>query len=369
MNEQEELFYSIALTLVPHIGSVQSRMLIEYLGEAKKIFTESTNVLEKVPGIGQIRAKAIRSFRNFQIAEKEINFIDKYHVKALHWNHIDFPERLKHCEDAPIVLFFKGNANLNHSRILGIVGTRRPSERAADILNHWIASMSQNNVIIVSGLAYGIDAIAHRNALANGLQTIGVLANGLDKIYPYVHRQMARDMILHGGLLTEFLSGSDPDKQNFPKRNRIVAGLCDGILVLESGEDGGSMITADLAQGYNREVMAVPGRIYDPKSKGCNMLIKTQNAHLVESVKDIYQCLNWDIKPEIPVQKELTFCWNEHEQAILQCFKQDERIHIDRLFAASGLKRKDFAPALLHLEMEDAIREMPGKCYILKEVQ
>ncbi|MFZ9661177.1 MAG: DNA-processing protein DprA [Chitinophagaceae bacterium] len=366
MDQHDELFFSIALTLVPKIGPVQSRILLEHLGSAKNIFNSSPHILENIPGIGQIRAQSIRSFRNFPIAEKEIEFIIKYHVKPLLWNDADYPARLKHCEDAPVVLFFKGNANLNHSKILGIVGTRRPSDRASDILKKWLSQLTHSNVIIVSGLAYGIDAIAHRNSLEQKLHTVGVLANGLDRIYPHVHRQMAKEMVHQGGLITEFISGSDPDRQNFPKRNRIVAGLCDGILVVESGEGGGSIITADLAQGYNREVMAIPGRINDLKSKGCNSLIKTNRAHLVDSVQDIFQCLNWDVEFEIPVQKEIIFSWSNQEQALMDCLAKTEKMHIDRLFLESGLKRNEFASALLRLEMEDVIQETPGKYYHLK---
>jgi DNA processing protein len=289
----QDLLYAISLTMVPNVGAIQARILLEHFSTAGDVFRAGTRDLENVPGIGTIRANSIRSFREFQLAEKEISFMQKSGIRALLYNDNEYPKRLLHCDDPPSVLYYKGNADLNVPKVLSIVGTRRETDYGRDVLTEIIADLAGTGILVLSGLAYGIDAIAHRLALKNGLFTIGVLAHGLDRLYPSLHNSLAREMLEQGGLITDFTSGAKPDKQNFPKRNRIVAGMSDALLVVESGITGGSMITVNMAGSYNREVFAIPGRINDHKSEGCNKLIRENKAGLVSSAEDILTHMNW----------------------------------------------------------------------------
>ncbi|HEX5667961.1 MAG TPA: DNA-processing protein DprA, partial [Chitinophagaceae bacterium] len=273
MKDPGELLYFIALTQVPQIGSVHSKILLEKFGTAGEVFRAKRSLLEKIDGIGAIRAKNISNFKDLRKAEKELAFIEKYRINPLMFHQDEYPKRLKQCADPPVILFYKGNADLNAEKIISIVGTRKQTDYGRFLVEHYLEAWKDQEILIISGLAYGIDQIAHRNSLRFGLSTVGVLANGLDTIYPSSHTSLARDMILNGGLITEFLSGTKPDKQNFPRRNRIVAGMSDAVLVVETDIKGGSMITAEIAGGYNREIFAIPGRVHDRKSAGCNCLI------------------------------------------------------------------------------------------------
>ena len=276
-----ELFYQLALTLVPQIGDVQAKILVQQLGTASTIFKAPIRVLEKIEGIGTIRAQAIKAFRDFDVAETELRFIENQCITPLFLTDAAYPQRLLHCNDAPTLLFYKGTADLNASRIISIVGTRTNTDYGKAVTEKLVQELSSVPVLIVSGLAYGIDAFAHKAALKNGLQTIGVVGHGLDKMYPPAHTALAQEMMQKGGLLTEFFSGTMPDKHNFPLRNRIVAGISDATVVVETLVNGGSMITAKLADAYNRDVFAVPGRTIDTKSAGCNYLIQHNKAMLL----------------------------------------------------------------------------------------
>jgi DNA processing protein len=264
--------------MVPNVGAIQSKVLLEHFCSPENIFSASTRDLENVPGIGTIRARSIRSFRDFSIAEKEIRFMEKFMIRPILYNDDEYPKRLKHCDDPPTLLFYRGNADLNVAKVLSIVGTRQETDYGKQVLAEIMSGLRGTEILVLSGLAYGIDAIAHKMAMKNDLATVGVLAHGLDRLYPSQNNSLAREMLQHGGLVTDFMSGSKPDKQNFPKRNRIVAGMADALLVVESGITGGSMITVNMAAGYNREVFAVPGRIHDHKSEGCNLLIMDNKA-------------------------------------------------------------------------------------------
>jgi len=360
----EELLYAIALTMVPNVGAIQARILLEHFSCARDIFKAGSRDLESVPGIGVIRAKSIRAFRDFPAAEKELLFIEKSRVKAILYNDDEYPKRLHHCDDPPSVLYYKGNADLNVPKVLSIVGTRRETEYGRDVLSEIIADLAGTGILILSGLAYGIDAIAHRQALKNGLPTVGVLAHGLDRLYPSLHHSLAREMLQQGGLITDFTSGVKPDKQNFPKRNRIVAGMADALLVVESGITGGSMISVNMAGSYNREVFAIPGRIHDHKSEGCNKLIKENKAGLVRSAEDILTHMNWTNEPRpIKVQQEIFYHLSMDEEKIMQLLKENGNMHIEGLQRACKLGPAAFSSALLNLEMENLLRVYPGRIY------
>jgi DNA processing protein len=359
MIDPGELLYFIALTQVPQIGSVHSKILLEKFGTAGEVFRAKRSLLEKIDGIGAIRAKNISHFRDLRKAEKELAFIDKYRIKPLMFHQDEYPKRLKQCADPPVLLFYKGNADLNAEKIISIVGTRKQTDYGRFLVEHYLEAWKDQEILIISGLAYGIDQIAHRNSLRFGLSTVGVLANGLDTIYPSSHTSLARDMILNGGLITEFLSGTKPDKQNFPRRNRIVAGMCDAVLVVETDIKGGSMITAEIAGGYNREIFAIPGRVHDRKSAGCNCLIRDNKARLSTSPDDVIEFMNWDLKPRM-AQQFIFPAMDGDAAGLLKILQEEGTIHVDRLYAVSGLKRSNFHSALLNLELEGIVEQVAG---------
>ncbi len=362
---QNELLYLVALSKVPNIGDVHTKTLLQHFPDTESIFKARKSALERIPGIGAVRASAIRNFRNFDRAEKEIRFLEKYKINALAFRDDAYPKRLVHCYDAPPLLYFKGNGELNASRILSIVGTREPTDYGRDWLRKLITDLAPFEPTIVSGLAYGIDSLAHKQSLKSSIPTIGVLAHGLDRIYPSVNKSLAREMVEQGGLLTDFMSGTQPDAQNFPSRNRIVAGLSDAVIVVETGNKGGSMITADIANSYNKDVFALPGRVTDIKSEGCNKLIKENNAQLISGAEDIIAALNWDSIP-LPTKKIQPLLFPEispEERKILDIISREESVFIDTIHQLSGLKSSDTAAAVLNLELLSLVRVLPGKRY------
>ncbi|MGH2644065.1 MAG: DNA-processing protein DprA, partial [Chitinophagaceae bacterium] len=318
-------------------------------------------------GIGTIRAREIKQFKNFGRVEEELNFIEKHGIKVLFYQEKEYPKRLKNCYDCPLVLYYAGNADLNTSRILSVVGTRHYTDYGKDICENIIGDFSKENVLIVSGLAYGIDVIAHKKALKEGLKTIGVVAHGLDRIYPPLHEGIARQMIEQGGLLTEYLSKTLPDKQNFPMRNRIVAGVADATLVIETGIKGGSNITIELANDYNRDVFAVPGKVGDKKSEGCNYLIRKNKAALITSAKDIMEMMGWEehLKDNKPIKKELFIELSEKEQNVVNLLTGVKMMHVDEIHLQSRLSSSETAAAILNLELQGVIKSLPGKLYKL----
>ena len=279
-SSEEEQIYSIALTMVPGIGHIGAKHLIDGMGNAVDVFRLRKEIPERIPEVSQRVIEALDCPQAVLRAEQEYEFIRKNRISCLSFHDEAYPSRLRECEDAPVVLFFKGNADLNSLHILNMVGTRNATDYGTQICASFLRDLKAlcPGVLVVSGLAYGIDIHAHREALANELPTVGVLAHGLDRIYPHVHRKTAVDMLEKGGLLTEFLSGTNPDRHNFISRNRIVAGMCDATIVIESAEKGGSLITAELAEGYHRDCFAFPGRMSDEYSKGCNRLIRDNKA-------------------------------------------------------------------------------------------
>ena len=365
---QNELLYRIALTLVPHIGPVQARLLVEHFGDAASVFKAKKSALDKLDGIGEIRAGSIRHFNGLPEAEKEIAFIDKYKISPLFLTDPQYPQRLRHCYDPPTLLYYRGSANLNAARIISVVGTRYKTEYGKQLAEKLVGDLAELDILIVSGLALGIDAIAHKAALKNELPTVGVLAHGLNKMYPAEHTALAKDMLRQGGgLLTEFRSNTSPDKHHFPTRNRIVAGISDATIVVETDIKGGSMITANLANGYHREVFAFPGKTTDAKSAGCNHLIKSNKAMLITGAQDLAEALGWEQKPATPrqLQQELFTHLPDDEKCIVLLLKEKETMHIDELNTSTGLGASPVAAALLSLEIQNIVSSLPGKRYRL----
>jgi len=364
--DKEQLKYQIALTLLPNIGDVYAKNLVSYCGSVEAIFKESKRALLKIPSIGP---KAVESIKNNVIFEKavdEIEFIQQNNIQTLFYLDKNYPKRLKHCNDSPILLYYKGNADLNSRKILSIVGTRNATHYGKSVCKSIISDLVKHEVLVVSGLAYGIDVTAHKEAMDNGLNTVGVLGHGLDRIYPTLHKSTADSMVETGGLLTEFISKTSPERENFPKRNRIIAGMADAVIVIEAGKKGGALITADIANTYNRDVFAIPGKVNDTYSMGCNYLIKKNKADMVESVKDIEYLLGWE-KQDInqKVQKTMFVDLKPEEKILVELIQNEKSVRIDDLCIKSNLSMSRTSSILLNLEMAGIVRSLPGKTYQL----
>ena len=360
-----ELQYQLSLTLIPNIGPVQTKILLQHF-EVPDIFKAKKRELEKIEGIGNIRAESIKSFTDFSKVDEEIAFIEKYKIRPLFITDKDYPKRLLNCYDSPTLLFYKGEADLNHDKVIAIIGTRNHTNYGKQITEQLVEQLTEQNVVIVSGLAFGIDAIAHKAAVKGNLRTIGVLAHGLDQVYPSQHTGLAKEMLKGGGgLLTEFTSQTKPDKHNFPTRNRIVAGMSDATIVVETGIKGGSMITAELANNYNKDVFAFPGRVTDPKSAGCNYLISNNKAALLTDARALIDLMNWDEKkrPMLKKQKELFIELTDEERLIVNILKEKKSVHIDEINLKSGLSSSSVAAAILSLELQNVVLSLPGKLY------
>ena len=362
-----DLLYQIALTLVPNIGDVHAKALVHIYGDAQSVFKAKKKELENIEGLGTVRARSIKDFTDFISSEVEIKFIEKYKITPLFITDKNYPKRLLNCYDSPVLLYYRGNANLNTSKIISVVGTRNNSDYGKQVCEKFIDDLQSENILVVSGLAFGIDTIAHKAAIKNNLQTIAVLAHGLDRIYPLQNKALAKQITAQGGLLTDFISNTNPDKQNFPKRNRIVAGMCDAVIVMESSKKGGSLITAELGNGYNKDVFAIPGRTNDIKSEGCNYLIKNNKAALINSAQDFLEMMNWAStpKPTAKKQRELFIELLPDEKIVVDILQQQESIQIDELYFKSGLSSSAVATALLMLEMQNVVLSLPGKIYKL----
>jgi len=364
-----DFIYEIALTRIPNIGCVHARTLVQHLGGAAAIFRSSKSTLEKIEGIGSVRANNIKRYNGWKEDEKEIVFIRKYGIVPLFITQPNFPQRLvHHCYDAPVMLYYRGTADLNASKMIAIVGTRNNSEYGKQFTERLIRELVQHDVVIVSGLAFGIDAIAHRAAMKNILPTVGVVGHGMDFMYPIEHTALAKEMIRNGGgVLTEFTSGTKPDRHNFPGRNRIVAGITDATIVVETGIKGGSMITAELANSYNRDVFAVPGRISDFKSEGCNHLIKTNKAVLLTDASQLIEVMGWEKKnvQSKKLQRLLFENLSDNEKKIVRIMMDKGTVHIDEIGVQANLPVSTVAASILNLEMENVIRALPGKRYVL----
>jgi len=360
------MLQEIALTMIKGIGGVTIRNLLSYCGNSEEIFKAKKSHLEKIPGIGSKIADIIINHSSYPRAEQELKFIEKYKIQPLFITSDDYPKRLRNCSDAPALLYFKGKANLNNQKVIAIVGTRNATVYGKQFCDKLIEQLKSHNLLVVSGLAYGIDIAAHKSSLGHNIATVGVLGHGLDRIYPSLHRSVAEKMLDNGGLLTEFPSETNPDRQNFPKRNRIIAGMADATLVIEATKTGGALITAEIANSYNRDVFAVPGRIDDEFSDGCNFLIKTNRANLLTRVEDLEYIMGWykDDLPKTPAkQLQVLPNLNAEEQKIYSTIKEHDTIAIDDLQVILNMPQSKLALVLLGLEMQSIIISLPGKVY------
>ena len=362
-----ELIYQLSLCQIPYIGNVHAKQLCDMFGSASAVFNASLHELGRIENIGEIKARSIKNYRDFARAEKEVDFIFKYGIKPLFLTDADYPQRLLNCFDPPALLFYKGVADLNTSRTVAIVGTRSNTEYGKSFTEKLVKALLGVNAVVVSGLAFGIDTVAHKSSLKYGIPTIGVVAHGLDTIYPPENTNLAKQMIKNGGLLTEFRSKTNPDKHNFPSRNRIVAGISDATIVVESGLKGGSNITANLAWGYNRDIFAVPGRITDVKSEGCNRLIRENKAMLLDDPEHFITMMGWNEpeKKKRTLQKQLFPETNHVEKKLLELLKKDEDTCLEELNFKSGFSSSSIASGLLNLEMQGILKVLPGKRFRL----
>ncbi|TPD72006.1 DNA-processing protein DprA [Flavobacterium microcysteis] len=360
----EELFYLLALQKVESVGDITAKKLLAYFGSAKEIFQSKPSKLESIEGVGSILIRNLKDQSIFKKAEKELDFIQSNAIEVLFYQDEKYPERLKHCIDAPVVLFASGNFNFKNRKIISIVGTRQATPYGAESCRKLISDLTPLNPIIVSGFAYGVDIIAHQAAMEHNLQTIGVVAHGLNQIYPKAHKKYVSSMQENGGFMTDFWSSSNPDRENFIRRNRIVAGISEATIVIESAEKGGSLITANMANDYNRDVFAFPGRATDKYSQGCNNLIKWQKAQLLTSAADLVYMLNWDLEtPKASVQKRLFVELDSEEQTVYNYLQAKEKELMDVIALECNFPIHKISSLLLNMELKGVVRPLPGKLF------
>lgn len=363
----QERVYFLALHFVPGVGDVLIKQLISYCGSATEVFHQTRNKLLRIPGIGKVTTDAIISGRSLRQAEDTLRKVEKENVQLLFYTDAAYPIRLKSIEDAPSILYVKGNTNLNHPRTVGIVGTRKATPYGKACVDELVRGLASCQVMVISGLAYGIDIQAHKEALKHGLSTVAVLGSGIDVIYPSAHHETASRMIDQGALVTENHFGTQPDAHNFPQRNRIIAGMSDALVVVEAGDRGGALITADIANSYNRDVFAIPGNIHSPYSLGCNQLIKTNKASLLTSAKDLEYMMNWS-QDQIVKKTQLSLELDplpEDERNLLTLMRDKKRnLSIDELAYLTQIPQGQLASLLLSLEFKNRVASLPGKMYM-----
>ncbi len=362
----EELQYVLALQHIPNLGDTLAKKLIRHFGSAKNVLQQKKQDLLKIDGIGGYRLRDFFDAAHLKAAEEELKFIEKNQIKVLYFKDQDYPDKLKHCIDGPVVLFQRGNINLKTQKIISVVGTRKITQSGVAFCEKFIEELSPLNPVIVSGFAYGVDITAQKAAVANNLQNIGCLAHGLDQIYPKVHQKYVGSVEENGGFFTDFWSSDDFDRNNFLKRNRIIAGLSEATVVIESAEKGGSLVTADIANSYNREVFTVPGRPSDKLSKGCNDLIKAQKAHLLNSAADLVYMLNWQPEETAkPVQKQLFIELDDEENNVLDFLQKEGKAQLDSIAINCNFPTYKTAGILINMELKGVVRPLPGKLFEL----
>ncbi|MDR0565603.1 MAG: DNA-processing protein DprA [Prevotellaceae bacterium] len=364
-----DLLYQLALTLIPGVGSITAKQLIAYCGSAEAVLASAGKALLRIPDVGAALSGAIDASKQTALyrARQELEFMEKNGVQALSFLDKGYPERLRNCEDSPLILYAKGGADLNAPKVVSIVGTRNATAYGRQQCENLVRDLAGLYApLVVSGLAFGIDVCAHRAAMANGLPTAAVLGHGLDMVYPAQHLNVAREMLQQGGaLLSDFTSRCRMDPSNFVKRNRIVAGMADATIVVESAEKGGALITADMAFGYSRDVMAFPGRVGDKTSAGCLKLIKTNKAALIESAADVAYLLGWDIPRKQPVQQSLFAPeLSDDEKTLLNFLLPTEAQSIDVICRSTGLAMPKVSAALLNMEFSGLVKALPGKMFL-----
>ena len=362
------LLHQLGLTFIKGIGATLSKNMLSYFGNAGEVFAATKTQLKRVPGVG-MRAEQLNMQAALERAGQELVYIENNKIEVLFYTDSRYPKRLKNCTDAPVLLYSKGNADLNNQRVISIVGTRNATDYGRTLCRQLVEDLKAYNVLIVSGLALGIDVAAHKESLRLELPTVGVLGHGLDRLYPAVNRPVADKMLLNGGLLTEFPSGTKPDRENFPQRNRIVAGMADATVVVEAGLKGGALITAEIANSYNRDVYAFPGRINDEYSEGCNFLIRNHKAALLPCAADLAYALGWD-KPGSPQKAKkqmiLPMGLSADELQVFDLLqKHDAPVAIDDLTIKAGIPLSQLTMTLLNMELQGIIRSLPGKMYTI----
>jgi len=365
--DQERLSF-LALHFTPGIGDFLLKQVVSYCGSAEQVFKTPKGKLLKIPGVGEVSAEAIKHGDTFKEAEKELKKAEREEVEIIFYTDKKYPLRLKSIEDAPALLYYKGNQNLNVPKTVGIVGTRQATEYGKEMVERICQELAPHNPLIISGLAYGIDIAAHKAALKNNLQTIGVMGSGMDVIYPAAHKETAKKMQNLGALITENRFGTKPDAHNFPARNRIIAGMCDALIVVEAAEKGGALITADIANSYNKDVFAVPGNLIQSYSEGCNKLIKTNCANLYSSVKDLEYIMNWSAETTTVAQPIFDLSvFDTDEQNVIRILKErNAPVMIDELSFKSSLSPSHLASLLLTLEFKNVVKSLPGKMFALR---
>jgi DNA processing protein len=364
--DQERLSF-LSLHFIPGIGDFLIKQLVSYCGSAEQVFKTPKGKLLKIPGVGEVSATAIKNGNSFHEAEQEFKKAEKEETEILFFTDKKFPQRLKSIEDAPSLLYYRGNQSLNPLKSVGIVGTRQATEYGKEMVEKICRDLVPHQPVIVSGLAYGIDICAHKQALKHGLSTLGIMGSGMDVVYPAAHKDTARKMINQGGLLTENRFGTKPDAHNFPARNRIIAGLCDALIVVEAAEKGGALITANIANSYNKDVFAVPGNIGHSYSEGCNKLIKTNRANLFDSVKDLEYIMNWSSERQSPVLDMDLSSFEPDEQTVIQILKDKKgSMTVDELTIRAAMNPSKLASLLLTLEFKNMVKALPGKMFVLK---
>ncbi|MCB0536838.1 MAG: DNA-processing protein DprA [Bacteroidetes bacterium] len=350
------------------IGAVQAKNLISYCGGVEAVFKQKKSQLLKIPGIGPITADNILKGTCFKQAEEEIEFTEKNNIEVLPYTSSKYPKRLTHCTDSPLLLYKKGSANLNYAKTISIVGTRKATKYGKDFIIQLCEDLKNNEIQIISGLALGIDGQAHKSALDNKLSTVAVLGHSLNTIYPSLHKNLAEDIVKNNGaLLSEYPSFEPMHPSNFPMRNRIVAGMSDAVIVVESAVKGGAIITANIANSYNRDVFALPGRYKDKYSAGCNFLIKTNKSHLIENANDLLNIMGWqtNVKKPKQIQRQLAIDLSEDEQKVIATLKDTDGLEVDLLMVKTNINGSMLAAILLELELKGIIYSLPGNRYIL----
>jgi len=369
----QERLAMLALRLVPGIGDRLFRELIEAAGSAGEIFKLPASKLTRIRGIGEQTAGSIRNSGTFRQAEEQLKQAERNQTSIYFFNEPSFPVRLKEAADAPALIFVKGNINLNHKRIVAVVGTRKATSYGRGLTHELIKDLKKYEPMVVSGLAYGIDIQAHTSCIQLGIPNIGVLGSGIDRIYPEAHAGVALKMISNGGLVTEEPFGSGPDAHHFPARNRIIAGISDALVVVEAGEKGGALITADIMNSYNRDVFAMPGSIYNPWSAGCHRLIKNHQAQLITGAGDLAAMLNWNIDSDNHSATGIGMTTEEPtiphpdpaSAAILSYLNRQKPINLDDLQYLTGLRTNELSSKMVLLELEGRIDALPGKLFQL----
>lgn len=365
----QNTLYQLALSFIPNVGPILARKLVAYVGSVEGVFKESRTQLEKIPGLGKLKLKGLDVSKMLALAEEELNYLDKRGINQLFYLDKEYPERLKECEDAPINLFYKGQNKFNSEKIINIVGTRHATRYGEEVCQKLVEDLAliYPDLVIVSGFAYGIDICAHKAAINSGLHTVAVFGHGVEQVYPSVHTKYVDRVLENGALVSEFPSNNKPNPGNFVSRNRIIAGLSDATVVVESGAKGGSLLTADMALSYNREVFAYPGRAGDTYSKGCNNLIKRNEAALIESAADLLYYMEWDPSNQPkPIQKSLFISLTPEEEKVISMLSNSESISIDQLSRNLKMPVSKLSSLLLKLEFDGLVLSLPGKNYKLK---